>query len=149
MTDNNIVTVQINNESNPILSTSAKLVRDIMINIKEKKLNINSVMALVVKSMELVEKIPNLSGRDKKECVISALNEIAKGADGIAGTKDDLIPGYIMEGLRFMLLNQVVENIIDVVVAATKGVLNVNAAAAVVTTAAPICCGLFAKCIGQ
>jgi hypothetical protein len=134
---------------NNTASASSQLVRHIMDDVKNKKLNINSVMTLVVKAMELVEKVPGLDGRGKKECVIAALNELAKGADGIAGTEDDLIPGYVMEGLKFMLLNQVVENIIDVVVAATKGVVNVNAAAAVVTTAAPICCGIFAKCLGQ
>lgn len=128
---------------------SSQIVRQIMDDIKQKKVNINSVMSLVSKTMELVEKVPNLSGRYKKECVIAVLNEIAKGADGIEGTEDDLIPGYVMEGLKFMLLNNIVENVIDVVVAATKGLLNVNAATAVITTAAPVCCGIFAKCLGQ
>jgi hypothetical protein len=125
---------------------SSQIVRQIMDDIKEKKFNIISVMSLISKIMEIVEKIPNLSGKYKKECVISVLNEIAKGIDGIEGTEDDLIPGYIMKGLKFMLNNKIAENVIDTVVSASKGLLNVNTISDGTT---PICFGIFATCIGK
>ena len=50
-----------------------------------------STIDLIKTGMELASDLINLSGPERKECLIAALDMIAKGADGVAGTADDLI----------------------------------------------------------
>ena len=94
--------------------------------IKNRSITFNSSIDLIKLCMEEVEKIENLNGYDKKEYVIKTLNEIAKGNDGILGTNDDLIPIYILAPLNFLIKNNILSDIIETVIKATQGELDIN-----------------------
>lgn len=47
------------------------------------------------------------------EVAEEALVELAKGADGLAGTSDDLIPEHTVEVIKFLLRNGVVHDIVS------------------------------------
>ena len=81
--------------------------------------------------MELVDKYPELSGPEKSDLVIKTLEEICKGQDGLVGTSDDLIPKHVMEILKSVLSLGIVQDIINQIIKATKGQLNINNVVAV------------------
>ena len=47
----------------------------------------------------------------KSDDVISVIENIAAGADGISGTDDDLVPSAILETLRVLLKHKVVHEL--------------------------------------
>jgi len=86
-----------------------------------------SAMEILQKGMELVSYIVKLSVPQRKECVIAALEQLAKGADGIAGTADDLIPEDTLKMLEIMVQHNIIGDIIDAVFDASQGRLNIAA----------------------
>lgn len=86
-----------------------------------------NAIALVRKGMEIVEKFTQLDGQQKKDLVIAAIRKFANGEDGVAGTADDRIPACVVAGVVALLEHNLVEDLIDVVVAATRGGLDINA----------------------
>lgn len=55
------------------------------------------------------------------EIAEEVLVEIAKGADGVSGTADDLIPAQTLEVIRFLLNNGVVRDIVTWAATAATG----------------------------
>jgi hypothetical protein len=96
--------------------------------IKDSKIDVYSPYSVVVKTMELLENVKGLSGGEKKKYIIAAIEEVAKGDDGIAGTADDLIPVSTVNKLKLMVEQDLVGDTIDLIVDATKGEFNLNKA---------------------
>jgi hypothetical protein len=105
-----------------------------------------STIDLIKTGMELASDLINLSGPERKECLIAALAMIAKGADGIAGTADDLIDAKTLELLNTMIEHNIVGDIIDVVFDAYRGRLNIAGIKVVVDDAVAIGSGCWAFC---
>ena len=93
--------------------------------IKNNSIDTSSAMKLIVISMEIMESF-DVNNNDKKEYVIMAIQEIAKGEDMIIGTSDDIIPPEVVESLITMINNNLLDEIIDIVCLASKGEFNVN-----------------------
>jgi hypothetical protein len=93
--------------------------------IKNNSIDTSSAMKLVVISMEIIESF-DVNNNDKKEYVIIAIQEIAKGDDMIIGTSDDTISPQVVESLITMINSNILEEVIDIVCLASKGEFNVN-----------------------
>jgi hypothetical protein len=88
----------------------------------------DSPMKLIAKGMEIMESFPNMDGTKKKEMLIKVVEKIAAGADGVAGTDDDIIPVAVVGGLKAILEKDLVGDIIQVITSAAKGEFNINKA---------------------
>jgi len=94
-----------------------------------KNLSLNSLIKhfttyeLIVYVMELVENINNIN---KRELVLSILNRLAKGKDGVVGTDDDLISKETLNSIKLLLESELVEGFVEVLIKATKGKVNIN-----------------------
>jgi hypothetical protein len=75
--------------------------------------------------MEIIESF-NINNIDKKEYVIIAIQEIAKGEDMIFGTSDDTISPLVVDSLIEMINRNLIGEVIDIVCLASKGEFNVN-----------------------
>jgi hypothetical protein len=105
-----------------ILQTFITTIRDA---IKNKSVDTSSAMKLIVISMEIIESF-DVNNNDKKEYVIIAIQEIAKGDDMIMGTSDDIISPEVVQSLTAMINSNLLDEVIDIVCLASKGEFNVN-----------------------
>jgi len=87
----------------------------------------SSPMDLIKNGMELARDIASISGVERKKCLVAALQIVARGKDGISGTEDDLIAPENLKMLSIMLEHNIVEHIVDALVDAAKGRLNIIA----------------------
>jgi hypothetical protein len=96
--------------------------------IKNKSIDTSSAMKLIVISMEIIENMENVdvNNIDKKQYVIMAIREIAKGEDNIIGTTDDTISPQVVESLITMINRNLISEVIDIICLACKGEFNVN-----------------------
>lgn len=76
--------------------------------------NINAV-ALVAKGMELLAQYPTLNESEKKALLFQVLQTIAAGKDGVQGTSDDVIDTKTLAQLKFMLENNIVQDMVSVI----------------------------------
>lgn len=113
------------------VETISTIVGELLVNLKVNNRSLNDAVEIISLCMELVDKYPDLSGPEKSALVIKVLEEICKGQDGVVGTSDDLIPANIMEILKSILSLGIVQSIIDQIIKASKGQLNINNAIAV------------------
>lgn len=97
-----------------------------------KELNVDSCMSIIRKGMEIVDKYPNLNGEERKRLLINVLTRVAKGSDGVFGTHDDVLPEATVKQICLLLEGNLVENVIDIIVDATKGNFDINKATVVV-----------------
>ena len=95
---------------------------------KHKTINVKIMNAyqLIVMIMEIVETITLAEGIKKKTIVINVIERIATGLDGIQNTKDDLISQNTISSIKTLLENNLVDSLINLIAAATKGVFNIN-----------------------
>jgi hypothetical protein len=105
-----------------ILQTFVTTIRDA---IKNKSVDTSSAMKLIVISMEIIETF-DVNNNDKKDYVIIAIQEIAKGDDMIIGTSDDIISAEVVKSLTEMINSNLLDEVIDIVCLASKGEFNVN-----------------------
>lgn len=109
-----------------------QVLQDIIVSIKacikNKSVDTSSVMKLLIICMEIMENIDNknIENIDKKQYVILAIREIAKGDDLILGTADDTISPQVYESLIAMINRDLISEFIDIVCLASKGELDVN-----------------------
>jgi hypothetical protein len=99
--------------------------------IESKQLNTQSAMAIIKKGMELMEKYNHLSGKDKKDLLIKVLENISAGNDGIIGTDDDILPQETVLAMKTILDGKLVGDIIDTIVSAVKGDIDMKKVAQV------------------
>jgi hypothetical protein len=102
-----------------------KLIISIRQAIKNQSIDTSSAIKLIVISMEIIESF-NINNIDKKEYVIIAIQEIAKGEDLIFGTSDDTISPLVVDSLIEMINRNLIGEVIDIVCLASKGEFNVN-----------------------
>lgn len=76
--------------------------------------NVNAV-ALIAKGMELLAQYPTLNESEKKALLFQALQTIAAGKDGIQGTSDDVIDEKTLAQLKYMLENNIVQDMVGVI----------------------------------
>lgn len=88
--------------------------------------HVKDAIGLIKFVMTNVEKLENLSGTDKEQMVLSILTDLAKGKDGVAGTKDDLLPPAVIHGLQAMSENNLITSTIELIIDASKGRLDIN-----------------------
>lgn len=89
--------------------------------IESKSLNAASAMTLIHKGMELLKAFPTVNGAEKKRILVSVLEQVSAGSDGILGTADDLLPEATLKSIKVMLEGDLVGDIVDTFVAITKG----------------------------
>lgn len=97
-----------------------------------KELNVDSCMSIIRKGMEIVDKYPSLTGDERKRLLINVLTRVAKGSDGVFGTDDDVLPEATVKQICILLEGNLVENVIDIIIDATKGNFDINKATVVV-----------------
>lgn len=111
-------------------ATDPLILRNIMntlkVNIMQRKVDPMSAFAIVARGMELLETYKQLSGEQKKDYIIAVVQDLAKGADGIPGTKDDLLPQSTVNALGALLRENILANFISILIDATKGKVNIN-----------------------
>jgi hypothetical protein len=83
-------------------------------------------MEIIGVGMQFIERYSHLTGAEKKELFIKALEYIANGKDGVAGTEDDVIPEKTVGVIKLMLDNGIVEQTIDLVSDIAKGKYDIN-----------------------
>lgn len=81
---------------------------------------------LIAKGMEIMETFPNMNGSQKKQLLVKVVEKVAAGADGIAGTEDDIIPKSVVDALKTLLEKNLVEDIVQVMLSAAKGEFNLE-----------------------
>ena len=94
--------------------------------IKNTSIDTSSCFKIITISIEMIENYDNLTGEEKKNYIILAIETIAKGDDNIAGTADDLLDETIVKSLKFILQNNYISEIIDIICKASKGDININ-----------------------
>jgi hypothetical protein len=104
------------------------LISKIKLAIQNKNIDTSSAMKMLVLSMELIEDIDDgtITNVEKKQYIIIALEEIAKGNDMITGTSDDTISITTLESLRIIINKNLISEIVDIICLATKGEININ-----------------------
>ena len=94
--------------------------------IAENKIDIKSAVDIVKLAMQEVEKMKELNGIDKQKLVLEVISEIARGKDGISGTQDDIISPHVMAGVKVLLEHDILPSIINVIIDASNGRVDVN-----------------------
>lgn len=108
---------------NDILNSLIVSIRN---NIKNENIDTSSCFKIIVLSIETIENYTNLTGEEKKEYIILAIQTIAKGDDNISGNEDDLLDKTIVDSLAFILKNNYISEVIDIVFKASQGDININ-----------------------
>jgi hypothetical protein len=103
----------------PILGAERELVAQaeyiLTAALKSNEVKLDSPMQIVTKTMEIAERFKYLDGKLKKKLLLEVLTRVAAGADGVAGTADDLIPAKTMATLKMMLESDLVDQTVDLV----------------------------------
>ena len=107
---------------------------------------LSNPMDLISSGMELVRDISAINGADRKRCVIHALEIVARGKDGVAGTADDLIAPENLKMLSVMLEHNIVEHVVEALLDAAKGRLNIVAIKDVVIDTAEVSISCYNWC---
>ena len=94
--------------------------------IQTKKINVESAVDVLGYLMQEADKLKSLNGDEKKTIVISILSDLAKGDDGITGTSDDILSPDVIKGINAMIDNNLVSCLINVLIDASKGNLDLN-----------------------
>jgi len=89
--------------------------------IETKTLDSSSAMTLIHKGMELLSNYQILKGSEKKQILLSVLEQVSAGSDGILGTADDLLPETTLKAIKAIMEGNLVGDIVDTFVAITKG----------------------------
>ena len=118
----------------PILGAERELVAQaefiLTAALKSNEVKLDSVMAIIAKGMEIAERFKYLDGKLKKKLLLEVITRVAAGADGVAGTADDLIPATTMSTLKMMLEGDLVEQTVDLVSDIARGRFNIGSAVA-------------------
>ena len=114
-------------KANDAFNSISKKVFDKLLS-KHDSLKVANAYDIIIMIMEIIEEIYLLDEHDvdKKVILIEVLERISKGVDGIAGTDDDLINKNTVDTIRKILENRLVEGIVNTIVRASKGLININ-----------------------
>jgi len=104
------------------------IIKDAIINLfkNKDKLKVATALDIISMIMEIAEKIFLHDPIAKKNLVLSIIERISKGLDGIEGTSDDIISEETMNTIRVLLQNNLIEGIINGLIKVSKQVFNFN-----------------------
>jgi hypothetical protein len=106
-------------------SSNAQMIEKLAVALKEaivnKEFENKSPIFVVSKGMEVLNRVPELTGGAKKRILVSAIERIAHGRDGIPGTDDDMLPVEYVQILKVIIENNIVDGLIDIISDASKG----------------------------
>lgn len=89
--------------------------------IRNKHVEVHDAMTLVAFGMRVMDRYQHLSGEKKGEALRGALEILAKGPDGEAGTTDDILPPIVWKGLDTLLSSGLLSSTLRVLNDARKG----------------------------
>jgi hypothetical protein len=92
-------------------------------NIKGKTINYTEI---IITAMEIIDKYENLTGSLKKSYIMIAIDNISRGNDRMIGTEDDLISQENVIILKNLIEQNILSDLIDTIVIATKGKIDIN-----------------------
>lgn len=87
--------------------------------------DVNAV-ALIAKGMEIMNQYPMLNESEKKAMLFQVLKTIAVGKDGIEGTEDDIIDAKTLAQLKYMLENNIVQDMVSIIQDVAAGKFNLQ-----------------------
>lgn len=125
---------------------SSKLSIMLLETVVNKQIPANSAMSIIAKGMELMETFPNMNGEQKQSLLMSVIEKVAAGSDGILGTADDILSKETVETLRLILEKNLLTDITHLISDTAKGKFNINKAIQVAQTANTICLPLLSQC---
>lgn len=125
---------------------SSKLSIMLLETVANKQIPANSAMSIIAKGMELMETFPNMSGEQKQSLLMSVIEKVAAGSDGILGTADDILSKETVETLRLILEKNLLTDIAHLISDTAKGKFNINKAIQVAQTANTVCLPLLSQC---
>lgn len=98
------------------MSISPTIVQSIMTHLQElPDLAGMNVATLVAEGMKFIQQMQSpLTLVEKKQALLVAFERIAAGADGALGTADDVIPADIVQKIKLLLDNQIMDGFMDV-----------------------------------
>lgn len=85
----------------------------IIIEMTQNNLRISTPIEMIKYMVTIIEKIPHMTGKDKKALVIEIAKIICIGKDGIIGTEDDLFQPIMINGLNVLLNSGLIDDVID------------------------------------
>jgi hypothetical protein len=91
-------------------------------NIKGKTINYTQI---IITAMEIIDKYENLTGTLKKSYIIMAIDNISRGNYKI-GLGDELISQENVIILKSLIEQNILSDLIDTIVIATKGKIDIN-----------------------
>lgn len=74
-------------------------------------------VSVISAAVTILDTYKNLRGLQKRELLIAAINMIARGADGVEGTADDLVPPEVARVLRSFISSDTIVDIVNNLVA--------------------------------
>jgi len=95
--------------------------------------------------VQTMDNYDGLSGHQKKQMLLTILNDITAGDDGILYTQDDLLPRKIHEGLCFLIEHDLISPIIDLVCEVTPMRFSKRVTCYVYKFASVFCCCLIRR----
>lgn len=125
---------------------SSKLSIMLLETVVNKQIPANSAMSIIAKGMELMETFPNMNGQQKQSLLMSVIEKVAAGSDGILGTADDILSKETVETLRLVLEKNLLADITHLITDTAKGKFNINKTIELAQTAHTICFPLLSQC---
>jgi hypothetical protein len=125
---------------------SSKLSIMLLETVVNKQIPANSAMSIIAKGMELMETFPNMNGPQKQTLLMTVIEKVAAGSDGIIGTADDILCKETVDTLRLILEKNLLTDITHLITDTAKGKFNINKTIELAQTAHSVCLPLLTKC---
>jgi hypothetical protein len=105
-----------------------EIIKKAIVNLfKDKdRLKVATSLDIISMAMEIAETIFLHDSISKKILVLSIVEKISKGLDGIEGTSDDIISQETMNTICVLLQNHLIEGIVNGLIKASKQLYNFN-----------------------
>lgn len=101
----------------PMPMVASILVRSIVLSTAERLAQPShgpvTPVSVISAVMTIMDTYKNLRGLQKRELLVAAIDIIARGADGVEGTADDLVPPEVARVLRDMLSSNTIVDIVN------------------------------------
>jgi hypothetical protein len=129
------------------------IVTDVITNLRKlidsKKDMLKNPLSVVALGMQVMNGYNGLSGDEKKLILVKALTTIANGADGVAGTNDDVLPKPIMDTITKLLNGTMIHDMINLVSDVSKGKYDLAQTVVVAKETEETCKGCFSFLVSK
>jgi hypothetical protein len=109
----------------------------------QKGLSAYNAIDAIKSLLTLINEYDDLSIKEKKELLVSLLEDIASGKDGVLDTADDVLPYFVVDGIRLLIDTNLIPSVIDLVcqsVHLKTGKTVCNVFVALITSIFSCCC---------